>query len=504
MPSRSMSPFFQSPFSTSRFFAWKSAIAFIALGTLLHFDTTLATDSKPGIVVNNHKAGSEVRYPVILLRGQLDNTEIEDANTLKIANAQSPEHAQPVTVITRGSQFKALVHLSEGKNSITLEHPSATTRQLEITYTPQTNPHYVRLIWMTDDSGQTEFATPNDSVTQDYEARLRTAALLMQTFTAERMRDLGYGQRTFRLETDADGQIIVHTWKGDRPKEDYYAQADNQTWWPNIRRWIGETHPDPMAKNVVLAAYTRKDPRTGKMLGHTALGGANLGLFGSASVFSWPRDIQTAMKVFQDDSPIDATRVHDDSAFRSRVWALASTTIGATLHETGHAMGLPHCTDPMGIMTRGFDHFHRVFTFQDPPSNQNKNVRPFSNQQEAYFAPVSASFLRWSPWFALDAPDSTGGRPKVDVDEAEGIVSIQSASGIAWIGFHSRDTIETFREYGSHGTPADDHPEKVELTFEEIRQIKPNKDIRRIVVLTPEGVSRNVRLPETKTQASGS
>nr|WP_236623459.1 metallopeptidase [Rhodopirellula baltica] len=463
-------------------------------------DSTLAIASnlESSIRVENHESDSEVRYSVVLLRGTV---AADDASELTIVNTNTPTGSSPVKVLTDGKRFKALVELSEGRNVIRLEHGSASTSELILNFKPQTNPHYVRLIWMTDQSGETDFAVPDDTVTQDYANRLRTAALLMQTFTAERMKDLGYGPRTFALERDDKGEVVVHTWKGDQDKQDYYAQADNNRWWQQVRRWINDEHPDPMAKNVVLAAYTRKDPRTGKMLGHTALGGANLGLFGSASVFCWPRDIQSAMDVFQDGTAVDPTHVHDDSAFRGTIWALASTTIGATLHETGHAMGLPHCTDNMGIMTRGFDHFHRVFTFADPPSKQNKQPLKFSSEQEAYFSPVSASFLRWSPWFQLD--DSTGvsaksprSRPNVEVDEAAKLVRISSSAGIPWIGFHSKDRIETFQEYGSHDTGSDDHPESIELTFDDIQQLKPGTEIRRIVVVDSNGEARNASLPQ--------
>ncbi|MEO9595566.1 metallopeptidase [Rhodopirellula bahusiensis] len=474
-------------------------IALTFASSIANPNAAIASNSDSAIQVENHETGSEVQYSVVLLRGTVPS---ENDAPMTIVNKNAPAGADEVKVLTDGERFKALVELSEGKNAIQLKHGSAPATELVLTYKPQNNPHYVRLIWMTDQSGETDFAVPDDSVTQDYAKRLRTAALLMQTFTAERMKDLGYGPRTFALEHDENGQVVVHTWKGDADKQDYYAQADNNSWWQQVRRWINNEHPDRLAKNVVLAAYTRKDPRTGKMLGHTALGGANLGLFGSASVFCWPRDIQSAMDVFQDNAAVDATHVHDDSAFRGTIWALASTTIGATLHETGHAMGLPHCTDNMGIMTRGFDHFHRVFTFADPPSNQNKQTRKFSPEQEAYFSPVSASFLRWSPWFQLNAAttESSGrsrSRPSVEVDEEAQLVRIKSDSGIPWIGFHSKDRIETFREYGSHDAGADDHPKTIDLTFDQIQDMKPGTDIRRIVVVDSNGASRNVSLPQT-------
>lgn len=418
-----------------------------------------AVDSQE-ISVTNHESGSTIRYSVLLLQGTVPTGSAE----LKIENLNAPKYAGQVRAAVDTGRFKALIELSPGKNSLRLSTGSESEpTRFEINYQPQSNPHYVRLVWMTDNSGETRFAAPSNETKQDYEARLRTAALLMQTFTAERMNQLGYGHRTFRLERDAEGRVIVNTWKGPLDKEDYYAMGDSGRWWNNVRTWINRDHGDPLAKNVVLAAYTRKDPRSGEMKGHTALGGANLGLFGSASVFSWPSDISSAVDVFRDDSKFDVSGVHDDSVGRSTIWGLASTTIGATLHETGHAFGLPHCEDGRGIMTRGFDQFNRAFTFRDPPSGRSRADVPFGREQEAYFAPVSASYLRWSRWFQLDDVKLLDGRPKLTVDQEAGTLTIECNSGVAWVGFHVKGNIRSFREYA-----AENPPKSVTLSLEEI------------------------------------
>ena len=144
----------------------------------------------------------------------------------------------------------------------------------------------------------------------------------------------------------------------------------------------------------MIAAYTRFDPVQKKVFAHTALGGGDLGLFGGGSLFTWPSSLQDTFRVFGDETEIDATQVHEDSAGRKTVWATASTTIGATLHEMGHAFGLPHCSDGLCIMTRGFDRLNRVFTLVEPRSKHNRDPLVFAEKDAAYFAPVSASVPR--------------------------------------------------------------------------------------------------------------
>ncbi|WP_145252174.1 metallopeptidase [Aeoliella mucimassa] len=437
------------------------------------------------IAVTNHESGSTVRYSVVLLEGTIPS----DAGPLTIENLNAPEYAEPVRVVQHEGKFRALVELGKGRNRIRLSTEQQTEPlEFVLKYQLQTNPHYVRLIWMTDKSGDTTYATPTSDTPQDYENRLRTAALLMQCFTAERMNQLGYGHRTFRLERDRDGKVIVHTWAGGRTMEEYHAMPDDQFWWRDVYRWIDEEHPDPLAKNCVLAAYTRKDPATGQLKSHTALGGGNLGLFGSASVFSWPTSIGSAADTFLDESRFDSTQVHDDSVGRSTYWGLSSTTIGATLHEMGHTFGLPHTTDRYDIMTRGFDHFNRCFTYCDPVSGTNGQPIYFRPNQEAYFAPVSASYLRWSPWFQLDRPTGASTRPDIQLTDTG--VTITCKSGIPWVGIHVGGDIHHHEEQDARRPP-----KKLELTFEQIREMVGGKQPSRLRAISTSGQEAAVNLP---------
>lgn len=435
-------------------------------------------------VIENFTSGDEVRYPVVLVRGKLD----AGSTALQIQTKIPDGEARDLSGLVDGDRFKALVELLPGENTLELKS-GATAESVKFTlrYRPMTTPTHVRLIWLTGTDGDTDFAVPEEGVAQTYKERLSTAALLMQTFTAERMHELGLGRRTFRLEMDAAGKPIVHTVKGKLTGDEYRKTTDDQALWQDTRRFLNETLPDPQAKNIVLMSFTRKDPATGKMQAHTALGGADLGLFGSASMFCWPESIATAQTAFLDSKKVDPSRVHEDSAFRGTYWAVASTTLGATLHEMGHAFGLPHCMDPRCIMTRGFDGFNRFFTFSETLPGQP--VTRFTPEQEAWFAPVSATFLRWSPWFEMDPMERADGpRPSVKWDAEAKRLDVRSGAGIKWLGFYQGSDIKGFLVID------DADAREKSFTLEEITKANGGVIPDRIVALDVRGRTGDVSL----------
>lgn len=380
------------------------------------------------IRVTNYADGESVRHPVPLIKG-----EIAEGATIHIINLSSTRSEREMAGLVHKGRFKVLCELVPGVNRLEIKAGKAKA-VLSLNYVPQTNPYAVRVVYMTDNTGNTEYQTPLKNDPQNYRDKLDTAMKLMQTFTAERMSELGFGRRTFNLELDNDGKVKVHLFKSDKPAGQFYKLND-QVWYRQVANEIEKTQPTGMLKNIVIAAYTRFDPKTGKMLGHTALGGGGQGLFGSGNLFTWPSKISDIQPAFMNTTRINPKEVMSDSAFRHTFWAAASTTIGATLHEMGHTFGLPHTNDRMDIMTRGFDHFNRVFTFVDPESATNKQPIQFADKDMAAFAPISAASLMTSPWFALDTPPAAGPNEiKVTFDANEQKIVATSPIGIRYIG----------------------------------------------------------------------
>jgi hypothetical protein len=58
---------------------------------------------------------------------------------------------------------------------------------------------------------------------------------------------------------------------------------------------------------------------------------------------------------------------------RETYWGNYATGLGASLHELGHTFDLAHT--PTGIMARGFDDIHRVFTVQRSKSSRQSSDR---------------------------------------------------------------------------------------------------------------------------------
>lgn len=400
------------------------------------------------LVPENYVDGEVVRVPVVLLRGMAPAT----ADEVVVTNTSSRRDTRELRGVTHGGRFLAMAELVPGENRLVLKS-GQLERRITLNHRPQTNPRFVRCIYLTDSTGDTAFQSQRADEVQDYVARLDTSMKLLQCFTAERMHDLGLGRSTFRLELDDAGKVVIHLLKGERPAAEEYG-PDDQAWWRRVDELVNRTMPNPAAKNVVVAAYTRFDPATRRVQGHTALGGGDLGLFGSAGMFAWPRRLADVFPTFADATPIDGTRVHDDSAGRSTIWGLASTTLGAVLHETGHAFGLPHTTAPLDIMTRGFDRLNRVFSLVEPPPKAGGSPREFTLAEAAEFAPVSATCLKASRWFALDDVRAPERAPPVIEFEDDGFALIRSEAGLRYVGLLRGGNAVDYLSYWGNGEPA--------------------------------------------------
>jgi hypothetical protein len=393
-----------------------------------------AAAGEPAISVDNYRTGEVVRHPVPLLRG---NVTGPDVGELTVVNESSERDTARLSTPVRGGRFKALAELVPGRNKLVLQ-AGELRKSLVLRYEPSSSPYVVNAVWMTDSTGATDYQTQREDDPQDFAERLDTAFKLMQTLTAERMHDLGFGRRTFNLEYDERGKVKVHVLRGDHPAATYYAMEQGE-WWGHVNDWVPRALPREHAKYAVIAAYTRKDPETGEMLAHTALGGGHLGLFGGGSVFSWPSGLADVQRTFSDTTPVDGKRVHDDSVGRSTIWGLASTTIGATLHEMGHTFGLPHVRERYGVMSRGFDHFNRAFTVIEPPSAARAEPLEFDEAEVAQFVPVSAVILASSRWFEPDArrwSDDDG--PRI-TRLPSGDLVVEAPHGLKCIRFFAND-----------------------------------------------------------------
>ena len=382
-----------------------------------------------GISFTNYTDGTTIRYPVPLIRGRLAEPGVTE---VVVVNESSRRPSRRMAAMARKGRFVALAELVPGKNRLLFQAGKAK-RELTIIYKPQTNPYVVRVFYMVDKTGDTKYQTQIAADRQDYRGKLATAMLLMQTFTAERMNDLGYGRVTFNLEFDPDGKVTVHTLVGEHDRKYYHSRSGHQLWVYSAQL-IGRHKPNGKARNLVIPAFSWFDAKTRQTLAHTALGGGSHAFFGGANIFTWPDALGDVQKAFSDARRIDRKRCQDDSVGRSTFWGAASTTMGAALHELGHTFGLPHSSQQHDIMTRGHDRLNRVFTLVEPPHAMRKTEYEFKDAEVAMWHPTSAEWLRHTRWLAMDGRkyDDRNGI-KIGVDKKAARVRIDAPRGIAAI-----------------------------------------------------------------------
>lgn len=381
------------------------------------------------IVVTNYQGGETLRYPVALIRGTVADKGL---TSVEVVNGSSKRDTAKLAGQAYQGKFVALTELVPGENAIVIK-AGADSCKLTLQYKVQTNPYVVRLIYFTSKEGETQlFDTLQKEEPKDFAGRMGMVALLMQTFSAEKMNDLGYGRVTFNLEFDENAKVKVHVVKGDLAKEEYQKMGRSLLW-KTIRGEINAKMPSDQVKNMVIPAFSYFNRQTGKNVAYTAEGGKDMALFGGSNMYCWPRTLADVQKCFSDDTPIDKTMWCDDSAGRHVYWANASTSIGACMHELGHTFSLFHVRDSQGIMSRGMDRFSRVFVPAEAADVKNKAIHTFKDDEVAHWAVVSGEILRCTRWFALDDRKYEPVQTTMKLDEAAGELVISSPLGIGGV-----------------------------------------------------------------------
>lgn len=328
------------------------------------------------IEVENLREGEAVGYPLVLLEGHvrragggLDDLSLP-ANCFLDATVCGLSTRWRWPVARHSGAFKAFVQLpSAGEFSIALrlEDPDCG-RVFRVVYSPPSAPKFAVRFYYQKSSDATDsaqgFDAPHGVDTSDAAAvaRIQTAALLMQTATAEMMHAAGLGRRSFALELK-DGLPAVRLLRSSFSDATARSIRDQEL----IRLVDQDIEVQGLdideryaLKHAVILGCSAYNPETRKAEGHTALGGGKVGIFGSCGLHTWPSRLEELTACCLNNTKIDTTQLLDDSCYRGTFWANFSTGIGAFLHELGHTFGLGHSES--GIMARGFDDMNRLFS----------------------------------------------------------------------------------------------------------------------------------------------
>ncbi|XP_043261191.1 putative zinc metalloproteinase YIL108W isoform X2 [Colletes gigas] len=287
-------------------------------------------------------------------------------------------------------EFRAVVELSRGPNKLELE-AAGQTKKLLLVHEPRATKLRVTPVYVifSGDDGYFQGPCGEDRSPESAATRIGLGARLLQALTAEKLREAGYGRKTFQLERDLDGPecLVMHsTLDVER------ARAMNQ--WELWKLIAVELLTGPLwskdRKYLAILSCTRYrgapipptyEDTLARTQGHAALGGGGLALYGSACLHTWPTCTAQVLPRFLDATVVDTEQLMDDSNYRGTYGGCLATTLGSVLHELCHTFDLGHTRE--GIMGRGFDYVNRVFVStsvlrRDPQHTTVALSRPLS------------------------------------------------------------------------------------------------------------------------------
>ena len=399
----------------------------VALG-LLASSTSFAE-----FAIENIKPGETVRYPLLILSGTADGNEMAAGTSWKDA----------VRFPVMNHRFVATVQLKPGKNMLLL-HAGAETMKFRVDYAPASSPFKVLAVFVTSANQDKTYYTTDPKDKFQIPQKMDLAFKLMQSVTAELMNQAGEGRKTFGLELDSAGKVVVHFIKSPLSTEQI-GKMDAQTIYGQINDQLNKEFPSPYVKWCGLLGFASYDPTQKRSIGHLALGGDRQALFGAASMQWWPAALKELPKALANTAAIDPQKTFEDSGNRGTVWANISTALGACLHEIGHTFDLPHSADRFSIMSRGFDYFGRQLMPMEAPLKPGAWTA-FPPTERPKWEPSFSAQLALSKWFQPELPTTTeDDKPKIVFEN--GSLAVSAPAGIRYVGAHNDGLTDWFSVY---------------------------------------------------------
>lgn len=396
------------------------------------FALAAASSAFGDITLDNLQPGEVVRYPVLALKGTVAGKSLSVGLEM--------EKARMVPLV--GRRFAALVELKPGANMIVFKSGSEEMK-MRVDYKPMTSPYQIKTVWVrASDEGETYYLSPKGDKARVKE-KLDVAMKLLQSLTAETMRTAGYGRKTFPLELDKNGKVVVHFVTSPKKGDELRAMGGDPSW-SHVYDLLRPKFDESKTRWVSMVGWTGWDPETKRGTGHFALGGGALAAFGSGSMSHWPATLADVYPVLMDARVIDHNAEFEDSGNRRTVWANVSTAYGAMLHELGHALGLPHSSEPFTVMSRGFDFFSRSLTVVEAPRPNQADPVVFTPDQVIKWNGFFAARLNASPFFQPDAPLAMVDEPTIERNGDE--VRLRAPNGIRVWGAENDDTPAVWEE----------------------------------------------------------
>lgn len=343
--------------------------------------------------VTNHKPGSIVHYPLVLLSG-VCRSDCSTASVF-VANLSGlcPDHFTPWP--TAYGAFKVIVQLVRGRNDLVLKHDrDCQTFTLFFEPVLHNQCKYVRLVYVTcSDAPQNgNFQGPEEENCSIESAcnRIGLGMQILQMAMAETLAASGIGNKSFCLECTEEGKAVVHVFESELRYGEALAMTSEDIWnYVATELMNSKLRDGDRCKFVAFLSWTRYQgdgvrPTThGEVMkrvsGHVMIGAGGLALCGTGCLYTWAQNADELSGRLYDTRRVDYLRFMDDSNYRGTLSACYSSSLGGVLHELGHTFGLGHTAD--GIMGHGFHDISCIYTVSADDSESVANHIPASAAQ---------------------------------------------------------------------------------------------------------------------------
>jgi hypothetical protein len=339
----------------------------------------MVVNIKPELLtVNNFTNGEVIHYRLPLLEGTANHSR-----NLIITNGNSN-----VEVAVNDTRWRGFIPLHEGHNDILITGDQGGRMELGLFYSPSTNQQSFRMVYVLGADSPGTFDAPVGAPNEQENAQLRLelAGLILQSTVAELLVDRGLPRETFRLQEDSRGTVVVEVKRLPFTVEEIRSMEILDLWF-EIYALVSEGPDAVNTKNIAIIADCHADMEAGKSYACAALGGGNLALFGSNTLYSFPESYGEIEQHFLDSTLVEEY-LFPELGRAPEYWAAYTTSIGAMLHEVGHSLELSHPPIPTSgdIMQRGFDYLNRLATTYEPhhgPIDPTADVMPYWNISDA-------------------------------------------------------------------------------------------------------------------------